>query len=73
MGLRWRLGSVAPACVRLKNGNTILCSRGDGGKRPQLVEVTRDKKVVWVINDWKNFGPATAVSLVIEATRPGHS
>ena len=32
---------------------------GDGGKRPQLVEVTPDKKVVWVLNDWKNFSPAT--------------
>ena len=52
------------SCVRLANGNTILCSRGDGGKRPQLVEVTPDKKVVWVINDWKNFGPATAIQIL---------
>ena len=56
------------SCVRLANGNTILCSRGDNGKSPQLVEVTPDKKVVWVINDWKNFGPATAVQIL---TDPG--
>jgi hypothetical protein len=56
------------SCVRLANGNTILCSRGNGGKRPQLVEVTSDKKVVWVLNDWKNFGPATAVQIL---TDPG--
>lgn len=52
--------------VRLKNGNTILCSRGDKGKTPQLVEVTRDKKVVWVLNDWRYFGPATSVQILSE-------
>jgi hypothetical protein len=50
--------------TRLANGNTIVCSRGDDGKGPQLVEVTRDKKVVWVLNDWANFGPATAVQIL---------
>jgi hypothetical protein len=58
------------SCVRLANGNTILCSRGDGGKRPQLVEVTPDKKVVWVINDWKNLGPATAVQILSDLGVP---
>jgi hypothetical protein len=61
-------------CVRLANGNTILCSRGDGGRRPQLVEVTPDKKVVWVVNDWKNLGPATAVQILSDPgipERPG--
>jgi outer membrane protein assembly factor BamB len=56
------------SCVRLANGNTILCSRGGGGKKPQLVEVTPDKKVVWVLNDWKNLGPATAAQIL---TDPG--
>ena len=58
------------SCVRLDNGNTILCSRGDGGRCPQLVEVTPDKKVVWVINDWKNFGPATAVQILSDPGIP---
>lgn len=52
------------SCVRLANGNTILCSRGDGGKRPQLVEITPDKQVVWCIRDFKNLGPATSVRLL---------
>ncbi len=52
------------SCVRLANGNTILCSRGDGGKKPQLVEVTPAKKVVWVLNDWRELGPATAVQIL---------
>lgn len=52
--------------TRLQNGNTILCSRGDGGRSPQLVEVTKDKEVVWVLNDWRYFGPATSVQILSE-------
>ena len=51
-------------CTRLANGNTIVCSRGGGGKGPQLVEVTPDKKVVWVLQDWQDLGPATAVQVL---------
>ncbi len=62
------------SCVRLASGNTILCSRGNGGKNPQLVEVTLGKKVVWGLNDWKNLGPATAVWILDDPgipERPG--
>ena len=52
------------SCTRLANGNTIICSRGDDGKGPQLVEVTPDKKVVWVLRDWADLGPATAVQIL---------
>jgi hypothetical protein len=51
-------------CTRLVDGNTIICSRGGSGKGPQLVEVTPDKKVVWVLQDWKTLGPATAVQVL---------
>jgi hypothetical protein len=51
-------------CTRLANGNTIICSRGGNGKAPQLVEVTPDKKVVWVLQDWADLGPATAVQIL---------
>jgi hypothetical protein len=51
-------------CTRLANGNTIICSRGGNGTGPQLVEVTPDKKVVWVLKDWENLGPATAVQIL---------
>ena len=50
-------------CTRLANGNTIICSRGNG-KGPQLVEVTPDKKVAWVLQDWGDLGPATAVQIL---------
>jgi outer membrane protein assembly factor BamB len=57
-------------CTRLANGNTIICSRGANGKAPQLVEVTPDKKVVWVLQDWANLGPATAVQVLDEPGLP---
>ncbi|MBK0384073.1 hypothetical protein I5M32_13975 [Pedobacter sp. SD-b] len=64
------------SCTRLTNGNTIICSRGNNGKGPQLVEVTPDKKVVWVLWDWKNLGPATAVQVLDDPgipEKPGES
>ncbi len=57
------------SCTRLSNGNTIFCSRG-AGNGPQLVEVTPDKKVVWVLQDWQHFGPATAVQVLDEPGVP---
>jgi hypothetical protein len=58
------------SCTRLANGNTIICSRGDNGKGPQLVEVAHDKKVVWILNDWANLGPASAVQILDEPGVP---
>jgi hypothetical protein len=52
------------SCTRLANGNTIICSRGGTAKGGQLIEVTPDKKVVWVLQDWANLGPATAVQIL---------
>ena len=65
----YRLGG-SQSCVRLKNGNTILCSMGNGGTTPQLVEVTPDKKVVWVLNDWRELGPATAIQILDDPGDP---
>ncbi|MBS1799526.1 MAG: hypothetical protein JSS95_06830 [Acidobacteria bacterium] len=52
------------SATRLANGNTIICSRGGNRHGPQLVEVTRDKKLVWVLQDWTHFGPAPAVQIL---------
>lgn len=57
-------------CTRLANGNTIVCSTGGRGKGPQLVEVTPDKKVVWVLWDYSAVGPATAVQVLDEPGIP---
>jgi hypothetical protein len=60
-----RFASAPQTCTRLANGNTIFCSRGAaGGKGPQLVEITPDKKVVWVLQDWKTLGSASAVQIL---------
>jgi hypothetical protein len=65
---------------RLANGNTVIFSATGGVKkedRPtaiQLVEVTPDKKVVWVLQDWKNLGPATTAQFLDQPgipERPG--
>ena len=60
----------AQSATRLVNGNTIICSRGGDVKGPQLVEVTPDKRVVWVLWDWADFGPATAVQILDEPGLP---
>jgi outer membrane protein assembly factor BamB len=60
----YRFNQAPQSCTRLANGNTIFCSRGGGGKGPQLVEVTPDKKVVWVLQDWQDLGDATAVQIL---------
>ena len=58
------------SATRLANGNTIICSRGINGKGPQLVEVTPQKKVVWVLWDWADVGPATAVQVLDDPGTP---
>ncbi len=60
----YRLVDPPQTCTRLANGNTIFCSRGGRGKGPQLVEITPDKKVVWVLQDWQALGDATAVQIL---------
>lgn len=63
--LAYQFASAPQTCTRLANGNTIFTSRGDNdGNGPQMVEVTRDKKVVWVLQDWKNLGPVTTVQIL---------
>lgn len=40
----------------LPNGNLIFGNTHAGPENPQLIEVTRDKKVVWTLKDFKTFG-----------------
>lgn len=40
----------------LPNGNIVIGNAHAGKDNPQLIEVTRDKKVVWTFKDWKTFG-----------------
>jgi hypothetical protein len=65
---------------RLANGNTVIFSATGGVKKEdkataiQVVEVTPDKKLVWVLQDWKNLGPATTAQFLDQPgipERPG--
>jgi len=49
----------------LSNGNVIIGNCHAGEQNPQLVEVTRDKKVVWTFRDFKIFGNSTPVATVL--------
>ena len=41
---------------RLPNGNTVITSYGSGDQRVKLLEVTRDKKIVWTFEREKKGG-----------------
>ena len=51
---------------RLSNGNTIIGNTHAGPNNPQLVEVTRDKKVVWKFHDFERFGNDLCVAQVLD-------
>lgn len=67
----YRYGNSQSA-TRVVNGDTIICSRGGDHHGPQLVEVTPNKSVVWVLRDWSQFGPATAVQILDDPGIPEH-
>jgi len=50
----------------LENGNVIVGNCHAGPDNPQLFEVTRDKKVVWVFKDFKTFGNGLASAHVLD-------
>jgi hypothetical protein len=59
---------------RLANGNTVFCNRGAADKNNrfgvQVVEVTPEKKVVWVLQDWGDLPSATGIQLLDEPGVP---
>lgn len=48
-----------------EDGNVIVGNCHAGPDNPQLVEVTRDKKVVWAFKDFKAFGNGLAAAQVL--------
>jgi len=67
--------------IRLENGNTLITNWCAGrlgaenrelwSRTAQLIEVTPDKQVVWVLSQWKDpdLGPASCVQLLDEPGR----
>ena len=51
---------------QLPNGNVVIGNCHAGKGQPQLIEVTRDKKVVWKFEDHRTFGNNLAASQVLE-------
>jgi hypothetical protein len=50
----------------LPNGNIVVGNCHAGPDQPQLIEVTRDKKVVWAFKDWKTFGDNLAMAQILD-------
>jgi hypothetical protein len=67
---------IPQVAVRLANGNTVITNWCPNGiKKPedwpgsaQLLEVTRDKKLVWALSQWSDpdLGPASSIQLLDE-------
>ena len=50
----------------LPNGHIIFGNCHAGPKNPQLIEVTRDKKVVWTFKDFHTFDNGLAASVILD-------
>jgi hypothetical protein len=64
------LAWVTSLC-ELPNGHVIFGNCHGGPANPQLVEVTRDKQVVWTFKDFKTFGNGLAATAIVDGPRPG--
>lgn len=51
----------------LPNGNIIIGNCHAGPENPQLIEVTRDKKVVWQFKNFEAFGNGLAAVHIVDA------
>lgn len=54
----------------LPGGNIVLGNCHAGPDNPQIIEVTRDKKVVWTFRDFERFGNALTNSWVLTPDHP---
>lgn len=52
----------------LPNGNLVIGNCHAGPENPQILEVTRDKRVVWQFKDFERFGDALSNSFVVIPT-----
>ena len=50
----------------LPSGNILIGNCHAGPDNPQLIEVTRDKQVVWTFRDFETLGNSTAVSASVD-------
>ncbi len=50
----------------LPSGNIVIGNCHAGPEHPQIVEITRDKQVVWTFRDFERFGDATTNTQILE-------
>ena len=50
----------------LPDGNIVLGNCHAGPHNPQIIEITRTKRVVWTFRDFVNFGDATSNSVILD-------
>jgi outer membrane protein assembly factor BamB len=50
----------------LPNGHIVLGNCHAGKSQPQIIEITKDKKVIWTWHDFTLFGDATSNSSIID-------
>ncbi|MCG6155567.1 beta-propeller domain-containing protein [Rubinisphaera margarita] len=55
----------------LPNGNIVLGNCHAGPENPQIIEVTRDKKVVWSFKDFDRFGNALTNTQILTTNGKG--
>ena len=55
----------SPALGRIV-ADLIVGNTHAGAENPQIFEVTRDKKVVWQVKDWNNFGNDLCAQQVLD-------
>jgi hypothetical protein len=55
----------------LPNGHVLIGNCHAGPENPQLIEVTRDKKVVWTLKNFSTFGNDLAAATVVDDGQAG--
>jgi PQQ-like domain len=50
----------------LPSGHIVVGNTHAGPANPQLIEVTRDKQVVWTFRDFKTFGNSLAAAMLLD-------
>ena len=56
----------------LANGNLRFGNCHAGPDNPQIIEITKDKEVVWTYKDFTNFGNSLANSLILDGDAAKH-
>lgn len=52
-----------------ENGNFLIGNCHAGPENPQIIELTRDKEVVWTFRDFETFGDSLANTLVLDGDK----